>query len=226
MASLQRCSGQIRLTHWLKKLVSHVEQPRVANLERLFGSLQVILSDRQTLSITKIFEPENPRYSTRSIPAILGLLETNADLWRVPERRQLHQVLADTGQDVARLEQLSKAELNRTIIAYYRSTLPRQDRVNSCRLSLSLDVLRQSRDKVIAHNESVEKAALQMPTWGGATSLVNYAKDFVTTIGFGYLSIDFGRGSYGYRLTYDARRTSNRLRRLLKAAGLAEGLRY
>jgi hypothetical protein len=49
MASLQSCSGQIRLTHWLKKLVSHVEQLRVANLERLFGSLQVILSDRQTL---------------------------------------------------------------------------------------------------------------------------------------------------------------------------------
>jgi hypothetical protein len=89
-----------------------------------------------------------------------------------------------------------------------------------------LDVLRQSRDKVIAHNESVEKAALQMPTWGEATSLVNYAKDFVTTIGFGYLSIAFGRGSDDFRLTNDARRTSNSLRRLLKEASLSEGLRY
>ena len=150
-----------------EEIGQHVEQLGAANFERLFGSLQVILSDRQTLSITKIFEPENPRYPIRSIPTILGLLETNAGLWRVPERRQLHQVLADTGQDVARLEQLSKAELTRTIVAYYRSTLPRQDRVNSCRLSLSLDVLRQSRDKVIAHNESVKKVALQMPTWGG-----------------------------------------------------------
>ena len=208
------------------EISQRVEQLRATTFERLFGSLHVILSDRQTLSITKIFEPENPRYPTRSIPAVLGLLETNAGLWRMPERRQLHQVLADTGQDVVRLGRLSKAELTRTIVVYYRSTLPRQDRVNSSRLSLSLDVLRQSRDKVIAHNASVEKAALQMPTWGEATSLVNYVKDFVTTIGFGYLSIDFGLGRDGDRLTHDARRTSSSLRRLLKAAGLAEGLRY
>jgi hypothetical protein len=73
---------------------------------------------------------------------------------------------------------------------------------------------------------SLSKKLLFRCQLGEATSLVNYAKDFVTTIGFRYLSIDFGRGSDGFRLTNDARRTSNSLRRLLKVASLEEGLRY
>jgi len=47
---------------------------------------------------------------------------------------------------------------------------------------------------------------------------VNYAKDFVSTIGFGYLSTHFEQGSGDYYLTYDAQRTSRSLRRLLEAA--------
>jgi len=200
----------------------HVEQIRAADFDRLFGSLQVILSDRQTLSITKIFEPNNPRFPTRSIPSILRYLETNAKLWTIPQRLQLHKTLAEAGEDTARVKQFSASELTHAIVAHYRSTLPARDRVASCSLSLSLDVLQQSRDKVIAHNESIERSALRTPTWGDATSLVDYAKHFVITIGFGYLGIDFGLGSYGYQPTYDARRTSIGLRRLLKAADLVE----
>ena len=50
---------------------------------------------------------------------------------------------------------------------------------------------------------------------------MNYAKDFVSTIGFGYLSTHFEQGSGDYYLTYDAQRTSRSLRRLLEATNIS-----
>jgi|SRR5215211_1539699 hypothetical protein len=91
----------------------------------------------------------------------------------------------------------------------------------SDRCRLSCPIARPYRDKVIAHNEAIKKSALQQPTWGGAISLVNYAKDFVSTIGFGYLSTHFEQGSGDYYLTYDAQRTSRSLRRLLEATNIS-----
>ncbi len=204
-----------------EEIGQHVDWLKAANFDGLFGILQVIMSDRQTLSITKIFEREDRRYPIRSIPSILSFLEANAELWTIPQRLQLHETLVESGLDSTRVEQLDSVELTRAVVAHYRSILPTQDRIDSCSLSRSLHVLRQSRDKVIAHNESIERSALQIPTWGDATTLVDYAKQFVTTIGFGFLGIDFGLGSRGYLLTYDAHRASLGLRRLLRAANLA-----
>jgi hypothetical protein len=128
----------------------------------------------------------------------------------VPERHKLHERLIEAGSDSAYVEQLSNMELTRAIVSHYEGTL--------ARLSIPLSELRQSRDKVIAHNEAIERSALQIPTWGGAISLVNYAKDFVSTIGIGYLSTLFGQGSSNCYLTHDAKRTSRILRRLLEVA--------
>lgn len=209
-----------------EEIGKHAEQINAANLGELLGSLQLILSDRHTLSIAKIFDPKKKKYSTRSIPVTLTLLEKNAELWRVPQRRTLHQALIEAGSDGSHVEQLSNAELTHAIVAHFRNTLPDPKRIGSNRLSLSLDALRQSRNKVIAHNEDIEMSALQQPTWGEATSLLNYAKEFVATIEFGYLNLFFGQGSDDYIPTHDARRISIALRRLLKAANIAADVPY
>jgi hypothetical protein len=93
--------------------------------------------------------------------------------------------------------------------------------VSPDKLSTSLSILRQSRDKTIAHNEAVDLSDLQTSTWGEAISLVNYAKGFVATIEAGYLGLLFGEASEDYVLMTDARRTSVALRCLLKAAGIS-----
>jgi hypothetical protein len=80
---------------------------------------------------------------------------------------------------------LRNVELTHAIVRHYEGTLTK--------LYPALFELRQSRDKIIAHNEAIERSALQSLTWGAALSLVEYAKDFVSTIGFGYLSTLFGR---------------------------------
>src|SRR4051794_40895103 len=119
----------------------HAKQINVANFGGLFGSLQVILSDRQTLAATKLFDPVG-RYPTRSIPGTLDLLERHAMLWQVPQRRKLEETLVKGGEDTGHLEQLSNVELTHAVVRHFRSTLP------------AADTLRQSRDKVIAHNEA------------------------------------------------------------------------
>jgi len=203
-----------------EEISRHAEQVNAANFGELFGWLQLALSDRHTLAIVKIFDPAK-QYPTRSIPGTLNLLDSNAELWRVRERRRLHQVLIEAGLDNSRVEDMSTAELTRAVVARFRNTLPDPNRVGSDNLSLSLNILRRSRDKTIAHNEAMESSALQIPTWGEANSLAKYAKEFVATVGTGYLGLIIGKGSDNYRLTDASRRTSLALRRLLKAAGIA-----
>ncbi len=84
---------------------------------------------------------------------------------------------------------MGDAELTYTLVAHHRSTLPNPKTVNAHRLSMSLTALLQFRDKVVAHNEAIKSDTLQDVTWGEAASLVNYAKDFVATVGSGYLNL-------------------------------------
>ena len=191
----------------------HAEQMNTASFGELFG-----------LAIVKIFDPVK-QYPTRSIPGTLALMESNAEVWRVQERQRLHQALLEAGLESSHLEDLSNAELTHAIVAHFRDTLPNPKRLSPDNLSLSLNILRQSRDKIIAHNEAIKSSALQVPTWGEANSLTNYAKEFVSTVGEGYLGLDFGEGSDDYILANDSRRTSIALRRLLKEAGIAADVR-
>ena len=132
----------------------------------------------------------------------------------MPQWHKLHQTLIESGADPAQVEPLRNAGLTHAIVTHYRDTLEKD--------AFPLEkALRESRDKIIAHNEAVDRSTLQKPTWGEALSLVNYAKDFVSTIGYGYLSTIFGQDSQDYILTTPARRTSLALRRLLEAANIA-----
>lgn len=202
----------------------HAKQINAANYGELFGSLQLILSDRQTLSIAKIFEPVGG-YPTRSIPVTLALLEKHANLWEVAQPQQLHRALTEASSDILHVEQLCDAELTHAVVAHFRANLPDPKRVEPHRLSLSLGTLLKSRNKAISHNKAIELSALQETTWGEATALVNYAKESVATIAFGYLSIFSGIGSDDYIPKHYARHTSNDLRRLLKAANIAADTR-
>jgi hypothetical protein len=206
---------------------NNADQINAANFGEFFGSLQIILSDRQTLSAVKIFDPIK-KYPTRSIPGTLSLLEDNADLWEIPGQQELHQTLVEAGSEVALVEGLDNVQLTHAIVAYFRDTLPSSEQVDPHKLSVSLSALRQFRDKTIAHNEDIEAVALPKATWGDATSLVSYAKKFVAIVGIGYLNLNFG-GRFGqdesdddYALTSDARRASVNLQRLFKTAGITE----
>ena len=78
-----------------KEIGEHADEINEAGFGRLFGSFQLTLSDRQTLLVTKLFEPTNPRYPIRSIPTILQFLEEHSDEWLLPQRSSLEQSLVE-----------------------------------------------------------------------------------------------------------------------------------
>ena len=113
---------------------------------------------------------------------------------------------------------MNNEQLSLTIVSHFRNTLPQNNGTDS--LSLALIKIRDARNKSIAHNEAEAQNARTLPTWGEAEALVNYAKNFVTTMMLGFLNVRLGhRGSY--YATLDAGSTSIALKRLLKAADLA-----
>jgi hypothetical protein len=184
-----------------EQISQHAKQIDEANFGKLFGSLQVMLSDQQTLAVTKLVDPVG-KYRTRSIPGVLDLLDKHAQHWRMRERHVLTEVLVQSGEDASSLEQTSNAELTHAVVNHFRATLPDTKR------------LRESRDKVIAHNEDIKRADLQLPTWGDAWKLTEFAKHFTTTICQGYLGVI-------YKFTTTEKHPANQLRRLLRKAGIA-----
>jgi hypothetical protein len=201
---------------------NHADRINAQGYGQLFGSMQVAYSDRQTLCVTKMFDPKNRRHPTRSIPAILNLIEDNATAWSLPQRHKLEETLCTAGHDARQVANLNNAELALAIVSHFRSTLPQIDRATICGLSLSLSTLREARNKIIAHNQAIAQSARTFATWGETEALVNYAKTFVALISFGFLNLYMGNDSDSYLPTADARATTAILKKLFKGANLTE----
>ena len=71
----------------------HSQRINSTRFAPLFGRLQEIFSERETLCIAKIFDRPR-RFPVRSIPAILNLIEEYAQMWSLPERNYLENMLS------------------------------------------------------------------------------------------------------------------------------------
>ncbi len=76
------------------------------------------------------------------------------------------------------------------------------------------------RDKVVVHNEVIEKSVIPNTKWDKIEELVNYAKKITTIIGIGYLSINYEDDRGNYFLSDDALKASRALKQLLKEANV------
>jgi hypothetical protein len=195
-----------------KEISEYREQINESNFGELFGTLLQILSDRQTLEATKLLDQEK-NYPTRSIPGTLALLKRHATLWRIPQRERLIAALAQGDSKDTHLDPLSNEDLTYGVVQHYEANLP------------DAPLLLQSRDKVIAHSEHITGPALEAPTWGEATRVITFAKDFVITIGSGYLNQSWGKDSSDYIPQNSAPRPARGLARLLRKAGIVEETR-
>ncbi|MBT9140962.1 MAG: hypothetical protein DDT30_01548 [Dehalococcoidia bacterium] len=205
----------------LKTSGDFADDLNVANFGNLFGFLQSILSDTFILSVTKIFEKENTRYPTHSIPVVISLLEKNSDFLNIIEKYNFLRVLNDTGLRGSIPEGLQDSELTRRVAGYFRGSLPDISKKENCGLSLALDAAKSIRNKRIAHDEKVMANSLLPVTWKELNKLLAYARSFIGAIGWGYLSIAY-EANKEYILSRDAMHTSAAMRRLLKNAGIRE----
>ena len=186
----------------------------------LFGSLQSILSDHQTLCVAKIYDPPSKKYPTRSIPAILSFIEKHSSLWSLPQRHILEKLIVDEGHNPTTVHGMNNQQLSLAVVSHFNQTMPQSGKAGHCSLSAALETVREARNKVHAHNEAIDKAARKLPTWGGVESLINYAKDFACVIGFGFLSLYLGNTHKDYLLATDARQASGKMEKLLVLANL------
>jgi AbiU2 len=181
------------------------------NFGLVLGRLQEICAERETLCVAKIFDKPHSRHPLRSIPAILDLIEENADLWNLPGRELLEPILFENGY--GSFEEKSNKDVVYAIVRFYRDSLPSVRKRDECELSASLNAVLQSRNKVHAHNEAIAREERNLPSWSDTEKLTEFARDFVNTIIYGFLEIS--------AIIYEADRPARQMETLLGVCGLA-----
>ena len=181
-----------------------------------FRPVQEVLGQHFVLSVTKLFEQPKLKYSTRSIPATVRILQSKASELTIRERFAMLSRFSRIGGDATRLQNLSDDEVTIAIIGYYSSLLPSKEAVTGFRAWRTLHALKSRRDKVIAHNESAPDSFFPTTTWGEARALVNLAKSFVDVVSTGYLGFVLTGDDGSFFIERDSRRSTQTLDKLLR----------
>jgi hypothetical protein len=101
---------------------NHSQKINQSTLSYLFSGLQLVFSDRETVCVAKMFDKPNPRYPVRSIKSILNLIEDNSEVWSLPQRDSLVQLLS--ANEYYSVENKTNGETSRDVVNYYRGTMP------------------------------------------------------------------------------------------------------
>lgn len=205
----------------LNELVGqHADKINAAIFGEFFGSFQIILIRHLILSVGRLFELEGSRHKVRSIPAAIKVLREGAEELAIEQRPWLLQALPQLGLDSAIVANVTDRDLTRLLSNQFAEAVPRVELKEVGGPHRALNALKTLRDKVIAHPEAVRLKDLPKATLQDVRELVKFAKFFVSTIGFAYLSTAYADDSGRYLLSSDAARASRCLRRLLQAAGV------
>jgi hypothetical protein len=192
-----------------------------AGLGELFGAVQNAAVGELTLSIAKLFERPSASYSIRSIPAAIALLSKKADGLRPIQCLSSLTDFARARLDVDILRALSGEQFTRALGRILKSSCPDPKKAGTCDLSRALDALRTSRDKAIAHNESVNRDGLPKTKWSEAEALLQYARHVGAGLAMAYLGSAWTDDTGYFIRSGDARVAGSQLRRLLKAANIS-----
>jgi AbiU2 len=208
----------------LKQIGQNADGINQAKFGALFGPLQVVLSNAFFLSVAKLFEKPNRKYPTRSIPSVLQLLERSSHELLIEERMAVMRRLAAAGMTIESVEKTPDSEITLRIVQFYTASLPSIELATWCEMSKSLSALVTRRDKVVAHNEMIDRSTLPQTSWADIERLMSYAKGFIDVVGIGYISMCFAGDDGHYFLTQDARVASHVLSKLLIKAGALENV--
>ncbi len=70
---------------------------------------------------------------------------------------------------------------------------PDPKKADACNLSRSLDAMRISRDKGIAHNEAIDREELPKAKWSELENLLHYAQSVTAGLVIGVFFVRLGR---------------------------------
>ena len=190
-----------------------------ATFGAFFGSMQIILNRFHALSVARMFERPNKKYTLRSIPGAISVLRAHATTMPIEQRPGLEDELCRLGANKHEVSTLSDGELTAFVADFFEGRL-RDIVVGELTGEQLLENVKLLRDKILAHHEHVDFDAMRKPTYSEFDALLQFAREFVSTIGFGYLSIVYSDDSGAYGLDSDATRSTRSLRRLLAHVGV------
>jgi hypothetical protein len=184
----------------------------------LFRPVQLSLWRQVHLSLAKMYEPPNDRYPTVSIPSVLKHLEEHSAALRFEQRSFAIDKLSASVFKREALERMSDQVLTRTLVGHLRTECPDVSRAGFDEASLALAGIKTQRDKVIAHNERVDRTTLRQATLDESEKLVAFGETFVMLVAQSYLGLifEFADGNRPFFET-DATRSVRALERLVQS---------
>ncbi len=91
--------------------------------------------------------------------------------------------LAAAGMNVESLAEMPDSGISSTIVQFYTVSLPSTELATWCEMSKSLQAVVTRRDKVVAHNEMIDRSTLPQTSWADIEQLMSYAKGFIDVVG-------------------------------------------
>lgn len=171
-----------------------------------FGAIQDICSRHDTMAAARLFDPVSRRYPTRSIPALVSLLETHAETLEIEDRGAIERAL--------RLHRIAIPGDAAAVTRSYCQSIRR--RIDED-LAPPLERVRFARDKRLAHNERPGDVEQSLVKWGDTRLLVAYAKNVTVTVGAAYRSMMLASNDE-YEFTWDAQIAGKQLRDFIDRA--------
>jgi hypothetical protein len=198
---------------------THADKINEAKFGAIFGPLQDVFTDAAILSVNRLYDKPKG-FEVRSIPSTIDFIMGHGDNLKIEQRLPITRKLSGLGHDADELNKLSDAQITKMIARHFDKSLPRVALTHANALSKGLNALKTRRDKTIAHPEAVELSSLPIATFADMDQLLVYAKDFIHTVGFGYLSIIYKTDDDEYVLARDAGDATRALERLIAMAGI------
>lgn len=192
-----------------------------ASFGSFFGSIQRICGRYQALSVARMFEHASERFMLRSIPSALAILKEHGHLIPIEQRPGLEKELRHLGADAETISKLQDSELTEFVVKFFEGRLQNL-KIGERTGREVVDTLKTVRDKLLAHHEHVDEAVLKRPSYAELEALLQYAKEFLGAVGFGYLSIAYTDDDGTYGLDIDATRSTRCLNRILKSLGISD----
>jgi hypothetical protein len=204
----------------LQTIIENWDKISIDGYDRFFKSTYSVFFVRYSLSLTKLFDKQNKKYETISIPFVLSYIEKEFKTLSIQERPNLNKQFSKLGYNIHFINSLSDIEMNEIIISHFKKNLPSDLSSWNIDLTNTLEVIKFYRDKHFAHNEIVESTNLPKTSFEESQKLLLYAKQFVSLFSLAYLNMFHSFDGERYIITDDAIMTNNSFKRVLEKAGL------
>jgi AbiU2 len=138
---------------------------------------EIYLTRQLILSISKIYDKENPRHQIHSIPAALRIMTESSNELEIFGRDALVQEIEALGCEASNLNSFSDEDLINHIIIHF------EKQKSESSIESALKALRTARDKYLAHNEAIKRdAVLPKFTYDQLRELIEAAKQFISVM--------------------------------------------